>query len=96
MPPVNRRAAWIGGKRKTALIGDIALADGGRRNGLRRHRAVLLSCTHGSGEVEEVGRPGLRELHQRAVRVHTLVTVSDRNQSRPLLICGVSVLASAL
>jgi hypothetical protein len=32
VPPVNREAAWIGGKRKAALIGDIALVDGGSRS----------------------------------------------------------------
>ena len=78
VPPVHRRAARIGAKRKAALIGDVALVGGGRRHGPGRHRAVLLSCTHGAGEVEEVARPGLRELHQRAVRVHPLVPACDR------------------
>src|SRR6266567_4085093 len=71
-------AAWIGSKRKAALVGDVALANGSVRNGPGRHGAILLSCTHGTGKIEEVGRPRLRELHQRAVRAHALVTLCDR------------------
>ena len=78
MPPINRGAVWIGSKRKAALVGDVALANGSRRNSPGRHSAILLSCTHGTGKVEEVGRPRLRELHQRAVRAYALVTFCDR------------------
>ena len=78
MPPINRGAVWIGSKRKAALVGDVALANGSRRNSPGRHSAILLSCTHGTGKVEEVGRPRLRELHQRAVRAYGLVTFCDR------------------
>src|SRR6266481_2935730 len=62
VPSINRGAAWIGSKRKAALVGDVALANGSGRNGPGRHRAILLSRTHGTGKVEEIGRPRLREL----------------------------------
>ena len=63
---------------KAALVGDVALANSSGRNGPGRHSAILLSSTRGTGKVEEVGRPRLHELHQRAVRAYALVTFCDR------------------
>src|SRR6185437_2361028 len=57
VPPINRGAAWIGSKRKAALVGDAALANGSRGNGPGRDSAILLSCTHGTGKFEEVVAP---------------------------------------
>src|SRR5258705_13614342 len=44
VPSINRAAAWIGSKRKAALVGDLALANGSGRNGPGRNSAILLSC----------------------------------------------------
>src|SRR5689334_25041688 len=83
VPPVDLGVAWIGSKRKAALIGDVALADGIGRNAPGCHSAVLLFYACGASEIEEVGRPRLHELHQRAVRAYTLVTVCGCGEQHP-------------
>jgi hypothetical protein len=81
--PVRLGAVWVGGEAGTALVGDVTPADGGSRKGPGCHGAILLFRACGAGEVEQVGRPGLHELHQRAASAYMLVPVRCCAEQHP-------------
>lgn len=74
MSPVRQHTIGIGRQRESALVGNIAFADGGWCYGPGRQCAILLLCPRGARQVEQVGSSRLRELQQ------VLAAASDEDE----------------